>query len=59
MSLRLGIGGVAIITEQVVAGKPAIGFQVTDGGVDIGSPLVLLADGGGEPAPLAGNDDAV
>ena len=52
-----GIGGIAIMSEEKVSVEAAIGFHVTDGGLDGGSSLELATDGGSEPAPLSGNED--
>jgi hypothetical protein len=52
------VGGVALRAEQEVTAEQAIALHVADDGLDGGAPPPLAADGRGEAALLAGEDDA-
>ena len=52
-----GVDPVAIVAEQVVPAKPAIGLGMADHRLDRRSSLELAPHGRGQAAPVAGEDD--
>ena len=52
-----GVDGITVDAEQEVSPQMAIGLHVADDGFDGGASAQLAADGGGDAAFLAGDED--
>ncbi|KDM67803.1 hypothetical protein ACIDI_24c00300 [Acidiphilium sp. JA12-A1] len=52
-----GVDGITVDAEQEVSPQMAIGLHVADDGLDGGAAAQLAADGGGDAAFLAGDED--